>query len=123
CILEGKMHHLGAVLYHFKTDGEGGDSVADAGDGVETEGDGTVGEYCGEPMGAVPVPVGGCETGKVFGDYGHDDVEGRGSVHVWFFAEKTQQLLLFQRHHHFQGLWDASTAAIIISPHSPLTTA
>ncbi|RYR46462.1 hypothetical protein Ahy_A07g032204 [Arachis hypogaea] len=57
------------------------------------------------------------------GDYGHDDVEGRGGVHVWIFAEKTQQLLLVQRHHHFQGLWDASTAAIIISPHSPLTTA
>ncbi|KAL4306736.1 hypothetical protein HN51_040655 [Arachis hypogaea] len=53
CILEGKMHHLGVVLYHFKTDGEGGDGVADAGGGVETEGDGAIGEYCGEPMGAV----------------------------------------------------------------------
>ncbi|XLS93803.1 hypothetical protein HN51_069811 [Arachis hypogaea] len=59
------MHHLGAVLYHIKTDGEGGDGVVDASDGVETEGDGAVGEYCGEPMGAVPVPVGGCEIGEV----------------------------------------------------------
>ncbi|XLR57721.1 hypothetical protein HN51_012065 [Arachis hypogaea] len=65
CILEGKMHYLGAVLCHFKTDGEVGDGVANAGDRVETEGDGIVGEYWREPMGAVPVPVGGCETGEV----------------------------------------------------------
>jgi len=59
------MHYLGAVLCHFKTDGEVGDGVANAGDRVETEGDGIVGEYWREPMGAVPVPVGGCETGEV----------------------------------------------------------
>ncbi|XLR48391.1 hypothetical protein S83_033051 [Arachis hypogaea] len=70
------MHHLGAVLYHFKSDHEGGDGVADAGDGVETEGDDAVGEYCGEPMGAVPVPVGGCKTREVL--YGSCDDVGLG---------------------------------------------
>jgi len=53
-------------------------------------------------------------------DSGNDDVHR--AVHVWIFAETTQQLLIHQTHNR-PGFWDITASAPIPPSHSSLITA
>ncbi|KAJ4831264.1 Nudix hydrolase 3 [Turnera subulata] len=55
---------------------------------------------------------------------GVNPVEGnRGAVHVWIFAEKTQQLLLRRHGQSDDGKWDVSSAGYVSATSSSLVTA